>query len=357
MRRIRKPDDDDVPMFEIELVGGEPDETVGSAGEREPLRRRMRRRIEQVRRSTRQIAVLAVSITAAVAVGAAGMRMWDDRAGEQANANTVAASMWLVEGGGTQVTEPTSGTARGSIQVVVRNAGPVPFFLIDVGTDVPNVQIVRARVIGDGLIQPGHDGQFDVTFSTDCSQVQPPGPTTSYGGGAARMRLSVRTAAHELRTLVVRVPQSSLNLDEDWTRAQQFACGSEAPPPMILTWSDAALGFPEAAIHGNEATIPVTAILQRSRPATLRSIDALPGVGIEISSLPLTLQPNAPIAEFTLTAVVTDCAQAADMNQSPYLNAQVEDSGSSWTTPSSNVTADGHLALAILGAVAKICGH
>lgn len=355
MRRISEPDDDDVPMLEIELVGDEPDEVVGAGVEREPLRRRMRRRAEQARRSTRRMAVLAVAVATAVAVGATGMRMWDDRARERSDENTVVASISLVQGGGPEVTEPTSGTTRGSVQVVVRNVGTKPFFLIDVGTDMPNVRIVSARVVGDGLIQPGHAGQFDVRFTTDCSQVRPPGPTTQFGATAG-MKLRVRTAAQELRTVAIPLLRPNLYLEEDWTGAQQSACGAQAPPPMILTWPDTVPGFPEAAVHGNEATIPVTAILQRSRPATLRSIDALPGVGLEIPSLPLTLLPRAPIVEFTLTAVVTDCAQAADMTQSPYLNAQVDDSGSSWTT-SGDATADGRLVLAIVGAVARICGH
>jgi hypothetical protein len=233
----------------------------------------------------------------------------------------------------------------------------LPFFLIDVGTDVPNVRIATARVVGDALIRPGHDGQFDVTFTTDCSHVQPPGPTADDGDGTAPMRLSVRTAGHELRTVVLPMPQSSLDLDQDWTGAQQFACGSNAPPPIFLTWPYTALGFPEPAIHGDTATIPVSAILERSRPATLRSIDALPGVGIETSNLPLTLQPSAPFADFTLTAVVTDCAAAAGIIESSSLNAQVEDSGSTWATSSGGATADSRLMLAIVGAVAKICGH
>ena len=356
MRRISRPDDDDAPVLEIELVGDDPDEVVGAGVEREPLRRRIRGRVEQVRRSARQIAVLTAAVATAAAVGAAGMRMSDDRAQARAEENTIAATIELVQGGGDEVTEPTSGTARGSMQAVVHNAGTNPFFLIDVGTDAPNVRIVSARVVGDGLVQPGHDGQFDVTFTTDCAKVQPPGPTVEYDGATPGMRLRVRTAAQELRTVTIPVRRPSLYQEEDWTGAQQAACGSEAPPPMILTWPDSAQGFPEAAIHGNTATIPVTAILQRSRPATLRSINALPGVDLEIPSLPLTLLPRAPIAEFTLTAVVTDCAQAGEMNQAIYLDAQVDDSGSSWTT-SGGTSADGRLALAIVGAVARICGH
>jgi len=83
----------------------------------------------------------------------------------------------------------------------------------------------------------------------------------------------------------------------------------------------------------------------------------LPGVGVETSNLPLTLQPRAPIAEFTLTVVVTDCAQAADVPVSLYLNAEVEDSGSTWMTSGGGVTADGRVSLAIVGAISKICGH
>lgn len=356
MRRIRNPDDDDLPMLEIELVE-EPDEIVGGTVEREPLRRRVRRRAGQVRRSARQIAVLAVSIVAAVAVGAVGMRMWDDRTDERANENTVAASVSLVPGDDAEVTEPTSGTARGSIQVVVHNVGPVAFFLIGVATDVPNVRILTTRVVGDGLIQPGHVGQFDVTFTTDCSRVQPPGPVPGDDGGATRMQLSVRTAAQELRTVPISVPRSNLYPGGDWTESQQFACGAEAPPPMIVTWPDSAGGFPEATVHGNTATIPVTAILQRSRPATLRSVDALPGVSIEISNLPVTLLPRAPIVSLTLTAVVTDCTQAADIAESSPLTAQVEDSGSRWGTPDIALTADDHVDMALVGAIAKICGH
>ena len=355
MRRTANQDDDDVPMLEIELVS-EPDEVLGAV-EREPLKRRIRRRVGQVRRSARQIAVLTVSIAVAVAVGAVGMRMWDDRADRRANENTVAASVSLVQGGGAFATEPTSGTAQGSIQVVVHNVGPVPFFLIDVGTGVPNVRIVAARVVGDALIQPGHDGQFDVRFTTDCSRVKPPDQDPGGDGTAQPMSLKVRTAAQELRTVPISVLRSNQYPGADWTESQQFACGAQAPPPMIVTWPDSAVGFPQATIHGDSATFPITAILQRSRPATLRSVDALPGVSIGISNLPVTLLPRAPIVSLTLTAVVTDCAQAAGIAESSPLTAQVEDSGSSWATPDIALTADDHIDMALVGAIAKICGH
>ena len=358
VRRIRKPAADDVPVLEIELVGGEPDEVVGGGVGREPLRRRIGQRVSRLKRSIRRIAVVAVSVTTAVAVGAIGMRLWDDRAKEQANENTVAASISLLSGASSPVSEPTSATARGVIDVVVQNVGPVPFSLIDVAAEVPNVRIVAVQVLGDALVPPGGNGQFDVTFSTDCSKVRPPSPDPGDSSGAAvRMALSVRTAGGQLRTVVIPVLQTIPGPDENWSMAQQSACGADAPPPMILIWPDTAVGFPEAVIHGNTATIPVTAILQRSRPATLRSVGGLPGVGIETSELPLTLRPRAPIVGFTLTIVVTDCAAAANMTQPPYLNAKVEDSGSSWTTSGGDVTSDSRLALAITGAVAKICGH
>ena len=57
MRRISRPDDDDAPVLEIELVGDDPAEVVGAGVEREPLRRRIRGRVEQVRRSARQIII------------------------------------------------------------------------------------------------------------------------------------------------------------------------------------------------------------------------------------------------------------------------------------------------------------
>lgn len=344
-------------MLEIELVGGEPEEVASGAVEREPLPQRIRRRVERLKRSGRQIAVLAVSVTTAVAVAATGMRMWDDRANERANENTVAASISLVSAASAPASEPTSATARGLIDVVVHNAGPVPFSLIDVGTDVSNVRIVAVQVAGDALVPPGGNGQFEVTFTTDCSKVRPPSPNPDDSSGeAARMSLSVRTAGRELRTVMIPVLQP-LGLDENWTAAQQSACGADAPPPMILTWPDTSAGFPEAIVHGNTASIPVTAILQRSRPATLRSINALPGLDIKTSDLPLTLRPRAPIVEFTLTLVVTDCAKAANMPQPPYLDARVEDSGSSWTTSGGEVTSDARIALAMAGAVSKICGH
>lgn len=359
MRRTRKPDaDDDVPMLEIELLGGEPDEIVGGVVEREPLRHRMRRHAERVKRSIRQIAVLAVSVAAAIAVSAVATRMWDDRANERANANTVTASISLVSGGAALTSEPTSATARGAIDVVVHNIGPVPFSLIDVGTDMPNVRIVSVRVIGDALVPPGGNGQFDITFTTDCSKVRPPGRDPEGGiGDPGHMPVSVRTSGRQLRTVVIPVLQPVLGLEENWVTAQQSACGADAPPPMILTWPDTALGFPEATIHGDTMTIPVTAILQRSRPATLRSIGGLPGVGIEAPDLPLTLLPRAPIAELTLTIVVTDCAAAANMTQPPYLDARVEDSGSTWTPPGGGATSDDRIGLAIVGAVSKICGR
>jgi hypothetical protein len=358
MRRAGKPDGDDRPMLEIELVGGEPDEAGGGDAEREPLWHRLRRAAGLVRRSIHRISLVAVTVATAAAIGAIAMRMWDDRADERVKENTVAASITLEQGGAAPALEPTSGTARGSIEVVVHNAGPVLFSLIGVGTDLANVRIATARVVGDALVPPGGNGQFDVSFDTDCSKVRPSGPNPDYvTAEPVRMTLRVRTAAQQLRTVLVQAPQPDLKLQESWAAAQQLACGANAPPPMILTWPDTAPGFPEATVHGNTATIPVTAILQRSRPATLRSIDGMPGVGIETPGLPLTLQPRAPIAEISVTVVVTDCASAAELPQPPFLDAHVEDSGSSWSTSGDGVVADGRLALAIVGAISRICGH
>ncbi|HEU5353149.1 MAG TPA: hypothetical protein VFU65_01745 [Actinocrinis sp.] len=356
MRRVRKPDDDDVPMLEIELIG-EPDEEAGGAVEREELRRRGHRLVGRLRRSARRNAVLVVAVTTAVAVGAIATRMWDDRAGERADQNRVTASISLVPGGTALAAEPTSATVRGSVDVVVHNVGSVPFSLVDVATDVPNVRIVAVRVVGDALVPPGGNGRFGVTFTTDCSRVRPPGSDADErSGDAARMPLSVRTAGRQLRTVAIPVLRPVAGQDEDWTIAQQSACGADAPPPMILAWPETAHGFPKASVHGNTATVPVAAILQRSRPATLRSIGALAGVGIETPDLPLTLRPRSPIAAVTLTIVVTDCAAAVDATQFPYLDARVEDSGSSWAT-GGGATSDNRVALAIVGAISEICGH
>ena len=72
------------------------------------------------------------------------------------------------------------------------------------------------------------------------------------------MALSVRTCGGQLRTVMIPVLQTVLGPDENWIMAQQSACGADAQPPMILMWPDTAVGFPEAVVHGNTATIPAT---------------------------------------------------------------------------------------------------